>query len=61
MAASTLRGPEAVSGPARSQWRLAALLGALSMVSPFSIDTFFPSFHAIAADFCLSRGPSSRR
>jgi DHA1 family bicyclomycin/chloramphenicol resistance-like MFS transporter len=35
-------------------WKLAALLAALSMVSPFSIDTFFPSFHAIAADFSLS-------
>ncbi|MGH8208398.1 MAG: MFS transporter, partial [Steroidobacteraceae bacterium] len=30
------------------------LLAALSMVSPFSIDTFFPSFHAIAAQFSLS-------
>jgi DHA1 family bicyclomycin/chloramphenicol resistance-like MFS transporter len=36
-------------------WKLAALLAALSMVSPFSIDTFFPSFHAIAADFGLSK------
>jgi DHA1 family bicyclomycin/chloramphenicol resistance-like MFS transporter len=35
-------------------WKLAALLAALSMVGPFSIDTFFPSFHAIAADFGLS-------
>ena len=35
-------------------WKLAALLAVLSMVSPFSIDTFFPSFHAIAADFGLS-------
>jgi DHA1 family bicyclomycin/chloramphenicol resistance-like MFS transporter len=35
-------------------WKLAALLAALSMVSPFSIDTFFPSFHAIAAAFSLS-------
>jgi len=25
------------------------------MISPFSIDTFFPSFHAIAADFGLSK------
>ena len=36
-------------------WKLAALLAALSMISPFSIDTFFPSFHAIAADFGLSK------
>jgi DHA1 family bicyclomycin/chloramphenicol resistance-like MFS transporter len=37
-----------------SHWGLAALLAALSMVSPFSIDTFFPSFHAIAREFSLS-------
>ena len=36
-------------------WKLAVLLAAISMVSPFSIDTFFPSFHAIAADFGLSK------
>jgi MFS transporter, DHA1 family, multidrug resistance protein len=36
-------------------WKLAALLAVLSMVSPFSIDTFFPSFHAIATDFALSK------
>ncbi|MFL6604531.1 MAG: multidrug effflux MFS transporter [Steroidobacteraceae bacterium] len=40
---------------AGKHWKLAALLAALSMVSPFSIDTFFPSFHAIAADFGLSK------
>ena len=33
---------------------LAVLLAVLSMVSPFSIDTFFPSFHAIARQFSLS-------
>ena len=37
------------------RWKFALLLAALSMVSPFSIDTFFPSFHAIASDFGLSR------
>jgi hypothetical protein len=26
---------------------LAVLIGGLSMVSPFSIDTFFPAFHAM--------------
>ena len=36
-------------------WKLAVLLATLSMLSPFSIDTFFPSFHAIAADFHLSK------
>lgn len=34
----------------RSRLALAALLAALAMVSPFSIDTFFPSFRAIASD-----------
>lgn len=33
---------------------LAALLAFLSMLSPFSIDTFFPSFPAIAQEFSLS-------
>ena len=36
-------------------WKLAALLAALSMVGPFTIDTAFPSFHAIAEDFGLSK------
>lgn len=36
-------------------WRIAALLAALSMVGPFTIDTAFPSFHAIAEDFGLSK------
>lgn len=34
---------------------LAALLAGLSMVSPFSIDTFFPSFRAMEADLHVSR------
>src|SRR5579871_3149569 len=34
---------------------MAVLLAALSMVSPFSIDSFFPSFHTIANYFALSR------
>lgn len=33
---------------------LAALLAFLSMVSPFALDTFFPSFPAIAQEFSLS-------
>ena len=33
---------------------MALLLGPLSTVSPLSIDTFFPSIPAIAADFHLS-------
>src|SRR4051812_44947777 len=36
-------------------WKIAALLAALSMVGPFTIDTAFPSFHAIAEDFALSK------
>lgn len=34
---------------------LAVLLAGLSMVSPFSIDTFFPSFRAMEADLHVSR------
>jgi len=37
-----------------SHWGIAALLAALAMVSPFSIDTFYPSFPAIAQEFSLS-------
>lgn len=33
---------------------LAAVLAMLSMVSPFSIDTFFPSFRAMQAEFRIS-------
>src|SRR3569833_956139 len=36
-------------------WKIAALLAALSMVGPFTIDTAFASFHAIAEDFGLSK------
>jgi len=36
------------------QWTLAAVLAGLAMVSPFSIDTFFPSFRAISAEFHLT-------
>jgi DHA1 family bicyclomycin/chloramphenicol resistance-like MFS transporter len=39
----------------RRYLKFAALLAALSMVSPFSIDTFFPSFHAIADYFSISK------
>jgi DHA1 family bicyclomycin/chloramphenicol resistance-like MFS transporter len=46
-----------VTGEPRAvrHWKFAALLAALSMLSPFSIDTFFPSFHSIAADFSISK------
>jgi DHA1 family bicyclomycin/chloramphenicol resistance-like MFS transporter len=46
--------PTPQRGVAR-HWKFAALLAALSMLSPFSIDAFFPSFHAIATDFALSK------
>ena len=39
---------------ARTHRGLALLLAALATVSPFSIDTFFPSFPAIAAQFGLN-------
>ena len=37
-----------------SHWGIAALLAALAMVSPFSLDTFYPSFAAISREFSLS-------
>ena len=37
-----------------SHWGIAALLAALAMVSPFSIDTFYPSFPAISQEFSLT-------
>ena len=37
-----------------SHWGMAALLAALAMVSPFSLDTFYPSFPAISQEFSLS-------
>lgn len=39
---------------ARAHRGLAVLLAALATVSPFSIDTFFPSFPAIEAQFALT-------
>jgi MFS transporter, DHA1 family, multidrug resistance protein len=39
---------------ARTHRGLAVLLAALATVSPFSVDTFFPSFPAIEAQFGLS-------
>jgi DHA1 family bicyclomycin/chloramphenicol resistance-like MFS transporter len=39
---------------ARTHRGLAVLLAALATVSPFSIDTFFPSFPAMQAQFALS-------
>jgi DHA1 family bicyclomycin/chloramphenicol resistance-like MFS transporter len=37
-----------------SHWGIAALLAALAMVSPFSLDTFYPSFPAISREFSLT-------
>jgi MFS transporter, DHA1 family, multidrug resistance protein len=39
---------------AGSHWGMAALLAALAMVSPFSLDTFYPSFPAISQEFSLN-------
>ncbi|MCL4780676.1 MAG: multidrug effflux MFS transporter [Gammaproteobacteria bacterium] len=45
----------AVSRAAPTYLGLAVLLAGLSMVSPFSIDTFFPSFRAMEAELQVSR------
>jgi MFS transporter, DHA1 family, multidrug resistance protein len=37
-----------------SHWGMAALLAALAMVSPFSLDTFYPSFPAMSEEFSLT-------
>jgi DHA1 family bicyclomycin/chloramphenicol resistance-like MFS transporter len=37
-----------------SHWGIAALLAGLAMVSPFSLDTFYPSFPAISQEFSLT-------
>jgi MFS transporter, DHA1 family, multidrug resistance protein len=47
--------PEATTeSESRTQWGLVVLLAALVMVSPFSVDTFYPSFPAIASEFALT-------
>src|SRR6202042_3649775 len=45
---------QSLAAEARTHRGLAALLAALATVSPFSIDTFFPSFPAIATQFGLN-------
>ena len=40
---------------------LAVLIGGLSMVSPFSIDTFFPAFHAMERALRRRRAGSCSR
>lgn len=42
------------NSPPAATWRLALLLGALSMFGPFAIDTLFPAFPAIARDFAVT-------
>ena len=37
--------------PRPSNRRLALILGGLAMFGPFSIDTIFPAFRAMGADF----------
>jgi DHA1 family bicyclomycin/chloramphenicol resistance-like MFS transporter len=46
--------PAHVIDSRREYVALAALLAGLSMLSPFSIDTFFPSFRAMQADLGVS-------
>ena len=49
-----MTGPSAASrAPARRSWSLAALLAALVMLGPFSIDMYLPAFPAIGADFAV--------
>lgn len=48
------QGHATLAEEARTHRGLAALLAALATVSPFSIDTFFPSFPAIEAQFALT-------
>ncbi len=48
------RARPVVDPPKGRHGGLAVLLAALSMAGPFSIDTFFPSFHAIAEHFSIS-------
>jgi DHA1 family bicyclomycin/chloramphenicol resistance-like MFS transporter len=40
--------------PAQRSWSLAALLAALVMLGPFSIDMYLPAFPAIGADFAVA-------
>jgi DHA1 family bicyclomycin/chloramphenicol resistance-like MFS transporter len=46
--------PASLTEEARTHRGLAVLLAALATVSPFSVDTFFPSFPAIEAQFAIS-------
>src|SRR5580765_4694195 len=39
---------------ARRSWSLAALIAALAMLGPFSIDMYLPAFHAIGREFNAS-------
>jgi DHA1 family bicyclomycin/chloramphenicol resistance-like MFS transporter len=41
--------PVAAAPPLRRSWSLAALLAALSMLGPFSVDTYLPAFPAIGS------------
>ena len=46
--------PDAATIWRAPRWTLAVLLAALGMLGPFSIDTFFPSFRAMQAEFGIS-------
>jgi len=38
-----------------SQWRLALLVSLLSMIGPFTIDTYLPAFESMEQDFSVTR------
>ena len=42
-----------MSAPSERQWSLAALLAALAMLGPFSVDTYLPAFHDIGNEFAV--------
>ena len=54
------RRPGGRTGPPRPSWSLAALLAALSMLGPFSVDMYLPAFPAIGDELgCIAdRAPA---
>jgi DHA1 family bicyclomycin/chloramphenicol resistance-like MFS transporter len=48
------RRPGGRTGPPRPSWSLAALLAALSMLGPFSVDMYLPAFPAIGDELGAS-------
>ena len=46
--------PHSPSAARTRHWGLAALIAALSMIGPFTIDTYLPAFGAIRLEFAVS-------